>query len=222
MVLAAAMAWATSLPRYWVPMLPPSAPAAVLALLELPLLLWLAAGLLPWLVFRGVVADRVPLFLSDRPATRALLGCIPDDRPVSVVDLGCGTAGCCWPCARRAASPACAGSERAPHRLVARLRPRMCGRGHLMARSGTNRCAPRCGLRLPVCCHAASLAEGAARDEAWQPAGQQQLRGPGRGPATAPPLDGSGMATALYVLEMGRVAATAASGDQTSRLATGA
>lgn len=92
--LAASLAWATRLPRWWVPILLPFAPAAVWALsLDVSPWVWLAAGLLPWLVFRGVIRDRVPLFLSDPPAVARLLELVTDQHPVSVVDLGCGTGG---------------------------------------------------------------------------------------------------------------------------------
>lgn len=90
--IAAAMGWAAALPWWWLPMLLACAPAALFATtLDLPAVLWLlgAGGL--FLVFRGAIHDRVPLFLSDDEAVSALLGLLPDDRPISFADLGCGT-----------------------------------------------------------------------------------------------------------------------------------
>ena len=92
--IAATLGWSYGLPPWWAPILVLFAPAALLASsLEVSPLVWLAAAVLPWLVFRGVIRDRVPLFLSDRPAIDGLLTLVSDRYPVSVVDLGCGTGG---------------------------------------------------------------------------------------------------------------------------------
>lgn len=90
--MAAAMGWAAALPWWWLPMLLLFAPAALFASqFDVPSLVWLLAALLPLLVLRGAVRDRVPLFLTDEPAVLALLHWVPDDRPLSLLDLGCGT-----------------------------------------------------------------------------------------------------------------------------------
>jgi len=124
--IAASMAWATTLPRWWVPILLLFAPAALLALtLEIPPLVWLLAALLPWLVFRGSLRDRVPLFLSDQPAIDRLLELVTSEHPVSVVDLGCGTGGLLQALRRARPIARLRGVENAPLTwLIARWRLR--------------------------------------------------------------------------------------------------
>ncbi|MBU3693706.1 MAG: hypothetical protein FGM40_02615 [Rhodocyclaceae bacterium] len=204
--LAASLAWATALPRWWVPILLLFAPAAVLALsLEVPPLAWLAAGLLPWLVFRGVIRDRVPLFLSDTPATRHLLDLITDEHPVSVIDLGCGTGGLLL--ALRAERPIARlrGVENAPLTwLIARLR---LANAAIDVAYGSLWDESLAGHDIVY-----AYLSPAAMPRLWEKAAREMRPGsllvsnsfavPDVAPQRVIPLDGSGMATALYVWEM--------------------
>jgi len=204
--LAGSMAWATSLPRYWVPVLLLFAPAAVLALsLDLPPLLWLGAGLLLWLVFRGVIRDRVPLFLSDGPATRRLLELIPDDRPVSVVDLGCGTGGLLLALREARTIARLRGVENAPLTwLVARLRLENAAVDVAFGSIWDE--------RLDHYDVVYAYLSPAAMPRLWDKARLEMKPGsllvsnsfavPGVAAQRVIPLEGKGVATALYVWEM--------------------
>lgn len=209
--IAASMAWATTLPRWWVPILLLFAPAVVLALsLQIHPLVWLAAGVLPWLVFRGALRDRVPLFLSDQPAIDRLLELVTDEHPVSVVDLGCGTGGLLL--ALREARPIARlrGVENAPLTwLIARLR---------LAKSAVEVVYGSIWDE-PLGHHDVVYAylSPAAMPRLWEKACREMRPGsllvsnsfevPGVPAHHVLPLDGDGMATALHVWEMGRPAA---------------
>ena len=225
--LAASLAWATTLPRWWVPILLLFAPAAVLALaLNVPPWVWLAGGLLPWLVFRGVIRDRVPLFLSDEPATRRLLELITDEHPVSVVDLGCGTGSLLL--ALRSARPIARlrGVENAPLTwLVARLRLMNVA---VDVAYGSIWEEPLGNYDIIY-----AYLSPAAMPRLWEKALREMRPGsllvsnsfevPGVVPQRVIPLDGTGMATALYVWEMdGPSLEPSASSSGISNCATGA
>lgn len=211
--VAASLGWATTLPRWWIPILLLFAPAAVLALaLDLPPLAWLAAGLLPWLVFRGVIRDRVPLFLSDEPATRCLLDLVTDEHPVSVVDLGCGSGGLLL--ALRQARPIARlkGIENAPLTwLIARLR---LANAAVDVAYGSIWDEPLDRYDVVY-----AYLSPAAMPRLWEKASREMRAGsllvsnsfevPGVVPDRVIPLDGTGMATALYVWEMGAETAPA-------------
>lgn len=213
--LAASLAWATTLPRWWIPILLLFAPAGVFALtLDVPPLAWLAAGALPWLVFRGVLRDRVPLFLSDGPATSCLLELITDEHPVSVIDLGCGTGGLLL--AIRSARPIARlkGIENAPLTwLIARLR---LANAAVDVAYGSIWDEPLGRYDVVY-----AYLSPAAMPKLWDKAQREMHPGsllvsnsfeiPGAVPDRVIPLDGSGMATALYVWEMGTLAAEAQS-----------
>lgn len=212
--IAASIGWATALPRWWVPILLLFAPAALLAFaLELPPLAWLAAAVLPWLVFRGVVQDRVPLFLSDQLATQHLLELVTDAHPVSVVDLGCGTGGLLL--ALRQARPIARlkGIENAPLTwLIARLR---LANAAVEIAYGSIWDEPLDGYDVVY-----AYLSPAAMPRLWDKARSEMHPGsllvsnsfavPGVAPDRVIPLDGSGMATALYVWEIGEKPATGA------------
>ena len=214
--LAATLVWATNLPRHWVLPVLLFAPAAVLALaLDLPAWLWLGAGLLLWLVFRGVIHDRVPLFLSDPPATRRLLELIPDDHPVSVIDLGCGTGGLLLALRKAREIARLRGVENAPLTwLVARLR--------LMNEAIDVAFGSLWDEPLDHYDVVYVYLSPAPMARLWDKARREMKPGslfvsnsfevPGVAPQRILPLDGTGMATALYVWEMGQpeTAATAA------------
>ena len=205
--IAASMAWATTLPRWWVPILLLFAPAVSLALaLHVPPLVWLAAALLPWLVFRGALRDRVPLFLSDQPAIDRLLELVTDEHPVSVVDLGCGTGGLLL--ALREARPIARlrGIENAPLTwLIARMR---------LAKSAVDVVYGSIWDE-PLGDHDIVYAylSPAAMPRLWEKACREMRPGsllvsnsfevPGVPAHWVLPLDGDGMATALHVWEMG-------------------
>ena len=208
--IAASIAWATSLPRWWVPILLLFAPAALVALsLEIPPLVWLLAALLPWLVFRGALRDRVPLFLSDRSAIDRLLELVTDEHPVSVVDLGCGTGGLLR--ALREARPIARlrGVENAPLTwLVARWRLRQAAVNVVY---GSIWDEPLGGYDVVY-----AYLSPAAMPQLWAKACGEMRAGsvlvsnsfavPGAPAQRVLPLDGSGMGTALYVWEMGEPA----------------
>lgn len=205
--LAASMAWATTMPRWWVPIMLLFAPAVLLALtLQVPPLVWLAAGLLPWLVFRGALRDRVPLFLSDQPAISRLLEMITDEHPVSVVDLGCGTGGLLL--ALREARPIARlrGVENAPLTwLIARIR---LAKSAVDVVYGSIWDEPLGGYDVVY-----AYLSPAAMPRLWEKARREMRAGsllvsnsfevPGVTPQRVLELDGTGMATALYVWEMG-------------------
>lgn len=205
--IAASMAWATTLPRWWVLILLLFAPAMVLALaLQIPPLVWLAAAVLPWLVFRGALRDRVPLFLSDQPAIDRLLELVTDEHPVSVVDLGCGTGGLLQ--ALRDARPIARlrGIENAPLTwLIARMR---LAQAAVDVDFGSIWDEPL-GHHDVVYAYLSP----AAMPRLWDKACREMRPGsllvsnsfeiPGVPAQRVLPLDGDGMATALYVWEMG-------------------
>lgn len=90
--VAAALALAMGAPRWWVTIHLLFSPLVVGArALDIAptwyLLAFLALSAIFWSTFR----TRVPLFLTNQATARALLLTLPQDRPIHLVDLGCGT-----------------------------------------------------------------------------------------------------------------------------------
>lgn len=77
-----------------------------------------------WSTFR----TQVPLFLSNRRAIRALADLLPEDRPVRLLDVGCGTGTVLAGLASLRQSDQLAGVEIAPlPYAIAHVRARLCG-----------------------------------------------------------------------------------------------
>jgi len=89
---AVALGVATSLPPHW-------SAAALIALV---------------LVYGGTQRNRVPLYLSNAAAVRALRDLVPTDRPLSFLDIGAGTGTVLAAIASSHANVAVQGVERAP------------------------------------------------------------------------------------------------------------
>jgi SAM-dependent methyltransferase len=84
---------------------------------------FLAVFVLLLLVFWGTLGTRVPLYLSGRDAVAAVEDLLPERRPLSVLDIGCGTAAMLAPLARRRPDCSFTGIETAPLPwLIARIR----------------------------------------------------------------------------------------------------
>lgn len=84
---------------------------------------YLAIFVLLLLVFWGTLGTRVPLYLSGRDAVEAVEDLLPERRPLSVLDIGCGTAAMLAPLARRHPDCTFTGIEAAPLPwLIARIR----------------------------------------------------------------------------------------------------
>ncbi|OHC60679.1 MAG: hypothetical protein A3H93_02075 [Rhodocyclales bacterium RIFCSPLOWO2_02_FULL_63_24] len=101
-------------PLWWLPIHLGFMPLAVLALaLGLPSWVWLAGFVLLLLVFGRTDRSRVPLYLTNAPASEALAGLLPAE-PATMIDLGCGDGGLLRRLAR--ARPDCrfVGFEHAP------------------------------------------------------------------------------------------------------------
>ncbi|MBI3523563.1 MAG: methyltransferase type 12 [Betaproteobacteria bacterium] len=87
---AALIAYRLDAPRWWLPIHGGFLPAAVLASrLDIAPAWYLAAFILLLLVYWRTDKSRVPLYLSNAAAARALAGLLPAT-PCQVVDLGCG------------------------------------------------------------------------------------------------------------------------------------
>ena len=101
-------------PVWWLPIHLGFMPLAVLALgLGLPSWIWLAGFVLLLLIFWRTDRSRVPLYLTNAPASETLAGLLPA-RPIALIDLGCGDGGLLRRLAR--ARPDCrfVGFEHAP------------------------------------------------------------------------------------------------------------
>lgn len=59
----------------------------------IPAWVWLGLTIVVALVYRNVLQDRVPLYLSNQTTWRAIEGLLPKDKPASIIDLGCGFGG---------------------------------------------------------------------------------------------------------------------------------
>lgn len=82
------------LPVWWAPTLAAFVPALALGLaLRWPPWIFLLAFVASWLAFRGAAADRVPLYLSNRTAWRALVELLPQAEGFAFADLGSGLGG---------------------------------------------------------------------------------------------------------------------------------
>jgi hypothetical protein len=90
--LAFLLACLTRQPGWWWLIHAVFAPAAVLASgLDIAPEWYLAAFVLMFLVYRGALTNRVPLYLSSREAARALAGLLAGEPAGKVIDLGAGT-----------------------------------------------------------------------------------------------------------------------------------
>jgi SAM-dependent methyltransferase len=90
--LAFLFACLTRQPGWWRIIHAAFAPAAVLASgLGIAPEWYLAAFVLMFLVYRGALTSRVPLYLSSHEAARALAGLLADEPAGRVIDLGAGT-----------------------------------------------------------------------------------------------------------------------------------
>jgi hypothetical protein len=89
-------------------------PAAVAgAASPVPAGVWLVAAVVLALTSHNALRERVPLFLSSAAARSRLLECLPGDRPVRFVDVGCGTGGVLVEVARERPTTQCLGLETA-------------------------------------------------------------------------------------------------------------
>lgn len=87
----------------------------------------LAAFALLLLVFWGTLGTRVPLYLSGTDAVEAVDALLPTDRPLRILDIGCGTGAMLVPLARRHPEHHFTGIESAPLPwLIARIAARRC------------------------------------------------------------------------------------------------
>lgn len=87
----------------------------------------LAVFVLLLLVFWGTLGTRVPLYLSGRDAVKAVDALLPAERPLRVLDIGCGTGAMLIPLARRHPEHRFTGIESAPLPwLIARIAARRC------------------------------------------------------------------------------------------------
>lgn len=92
--LAAGLSLAWRQPAWWPPLHFGFSPAILLARqLELPAAVYLAAFLLLLLFYWSTFRTRVPLYLSDRKAWRAVAALLPETQPFSFIDLGSGLGG---------------------------------------------------------------------------------------------------------------------------------
>jgi hypothetical protein len=90
--IAAALALAMGAPRWWVAIHLVFSPLVVGArALDISPFWYLLAFLGLSAVFWSTFRTRVPLFLTNQATARSLLRALPQDRPVHLVDLGCGT-----------------------------------------------------------------------------------------------------------------------------------
>jgi hypothetical protein len=113
--LAMALSGALRLPTWWLPIQGGFVPALAWASrLNLPPWAWLAGFALLWLVFRSNPRERVPLYLSNRATWDAVASLLPEDRPCSFVDLGCGLGGGLARLARQRPQARFLGIESAP------------------------------------------------------------------------------------------------------------
>lgn len=89
---AGAMAAALGLAWWWILLNLAFAPALAIGVLTSLPPHWSVAGLIALLlVYGGTQRTRVPLYLSNSAALRALRDLLPNDRPLSFLDIGAGT-----------------------------------------------------------------------------------------------------------------------------------
>jgi hypothetical protein len=92
--VAAMLSLAWRQPAWWPPLHVGFLPAILLARqLELPAAIYLAAFLLLLVFFWSTFRTRVPLYLSDRKAWRAVADMLPATQPFGFIDLGSGLGG---------------------------------------------------------------------------------------------------------------------------------
>lgn len=82
--------------------------------LNLPPILWLLGFGVLLLLFWNSFSSRVPLFLTNRSTLRTLIRVLPKERPLNLVDLGCGTGTVLRQLARRFPDGQFYGIENAP------------------------------------------------------------------------------------------------------------
>lgn len=107
---------------------------------DLPIWVPGAGLLLLVLVLRNVIGDRVPLYLSNRETMDKLSALLAQDRPVSLLDLGCGTGSVPLALARRQTNPDSrfVGIENAPlPYAIARVRAMLAGDRRIQIRWGS-------------------------------------------------------------------------------------
>lgn len=122
--IASALSCAWRQPRWWWPLHFGFLPLAWLAHgAALPSWIYLAAFLALLLVYWTVFSTRVPLYLSDRKAWRAIEALLPQAQPFRFIDLGSGLGGVPLYLASRLPHGAFQGAEIAPLPwLISRLR----------------------------------------------------------------------------------------------------
>lgn len=92
--VAAGLSLAWRQPAWWPPLHVGFSPAVLLARqLELPAAVYLAAFLLLVVFYWSSFRTRVPLYLSNRKAWRAVAALLPETQPFSFIDLGSGLGG---------------------------------------------------------------------------------------------------------------------------------
>lgn len=89
--IAAVTSYKLAAARWWTPIHLGFLPLAVIAnQLGIPPFVWLGAFLLFFLLFWRTDKSQVPLFLTNARAAQEIAGLLPD-KPLSFLDLGCGT-----------------------------------------------------------------------------------------------------------------------------------
>jgi precorrin-6B methylase 2 len=124
--VAAALALAMGAPRWWVVIHLLFSPLVIGArALDIAPTWYLLAFLALSAVFWSTFRTRVPLFLTNQATARALLQTLPQDTPVHLVDLGCGTGSLLHRLAMSRPDCRFTGIENAPLPwLIARMRTR--------------------------------------------------------------------------------------------------
>jgi hypothetical protein len=112
---AALICSALSMPWWWIVLNLAFAPALWIGLAASVSPAWSAAALLALvLVYGGTQRTRVPLYLSNSTAVRALRELLPTDRPITFLDIGAGTGTVLDAIARSHPQAIVRGVERAP------------------------------------------------------------------------------------------------------------
>ena len=103
------------LPPWWLVIQAAFVPAIVLTLNQgTTATAYLVAFALFWLIFRDNTTERVPLYLSSDRCWQAVGDCLPGDRPIRLLDAGCGLGGGIRTLARRYPESLFEGIESAP------------------------------------------------------------------------------------------------------------
>ena len=182
-VLAAALSFPLGLPCWWLPIEAAFLPTVVFVLsLQIPPPVFLGSFLILWLIYRSNTRERVPLYLSNKAAWRALGVLLSERVNPRFLDLGSGLGGMLHYLARCQPKGEFQGVESAPlPYLISRLRllgtPQCAGPS---GRSVAGESGPiRCHLRLSITrAHAGAMGQGPRRDAGGLHPGQQYLRNP--------------------------------------------